>query len=119
MLVWLLLPLGLLVVAEIACRAYGLHTPVLYEATPYGYRVRPNQDLRRFGNRVFYNAQGLRSEPAEPMPSAGVERVLCIGDSVTFGGTQTDQQDTYPYQLQGALRRRGLSAEVLNASAGG
>lgn len=104
---------------ELACRYYGLHTPLLYETTEYGYRVVPNQSIKRFGNRVFYNAYGLRSEPIESTPAEGVLRILCIGDSVTFGGTQTDQKDTYSSLLEDELHQRGLAAEVLNASAGG
>jgi lysophospholipase L1-like esterase len=110
---------AILAAGELAGRALGLHTPVLYEATAYGYRIAPNQDIRRFGSRVFINAQGLRSEPIAPAPSAGVLRVLCIGDSITYGGTLTDQRETYPYLLQRMLEERGLRAEVLNASAPG
>jgi lysophospholipase L1-like esterase len=109
----------LLIVVELVGRRIGLHTPVLYEATAYGYRVAPNQDIRRFGNRVFYNAQGLRSEPSTAKASVGTTRILCIGDSVTYGGTQSDQSVTYPYLLAAALKRRGANTEVLNASAGG
>jgi lysophospholipase L1-like esterase len=104
---------------ELTGRALGLHRPVLYETTAYGYRPQPNQDLRRFGNRVFYNAQGMRSESFEPKPLPGVLRILCIGDSITNGGTQTDQSKTYPYILQDLLAAEGRKAEVLNASAGG
>jgi lysophospholipase L1-like esterase len=105
--------------AEVALRIYGLGQPLLYERMPYGYRVVPGQTLKRFGNRVFYNDYGLRSEPIAPTPPAGVLRVLCIGDSVTFGTTKTDQSQTYPYLVQRELERAGIRAEVLNASAGG
>ncbi len=108
-----------LLVCEIAGRAAGLHTPVLYEATAYGYRVRPGQDIRRFGNRVHYDRFGLRSDSALPMPAADVLRVLCLGDSITNGGTLTDQSDTYPYLLQQQLRAGERKVEVLNASVPG
>ena len=111
----------LLVSAEISARyVLGLGDPPLYEASPvYGYRPKPNQDVRRFGNRIFYNAQGLRSEPIATLPKPGTIRILCIGDSITFGGVQTDQAQTYPYQLQAILNRDATNFEVLNASAGG
>jgi lysophospholipase L1-like esterase len=96
-----------------------LHTPVIYEKTTYGYRVVPNQDLRRFGNRSFYNEQGLRSEPMRPEVAPGALRVLCLGDSVTNGGAITDQAATFPYQLQALLRTHFNAVEVLNASAPG
>jgi len=105
----------LLLVAELVARAAGLHTPVLYERTTYGYRVLPNQSLKRFGRTVAYNSQGLRSGPLSGDPGAGEVRVLCLGDSITNGGTLTDQAETYPYRLAQEVS----GARVLNASAAG
>lgn len=115
----LVLTLAFLTAAELGCRALGLHTPVLYETTTYGYRVQPDQDIMRFGNRIFYNAFGMRSEPVAARPAPGVFRVLCVGDSVTNGGTVTDQAETYPYLLAEMLRTSHVRNEVLNASAPG
>lgn len=108
-----------ILVAEIVCRAAGLGTPVLYVKTDYGYRVAPNQEIRRFGNRVSYNAESLRNGQVSPAPDPGVLRILCVGDSITNGGTVIDQTKTYPYQLESELRRSSILAEVLNASAPG
>ena len=112
---------ALLASVEIGARLAGLGRPLLYEKTDYGYRVVPGQALKRFGNRVSYNAYGMRSEAVEPRPGPGVLRVLCVGDSITFGSASTDQAQTYPYQLQALLERHGDGAryEVLNISAGG
>jgi lysophospholipase L1-like esterase len=118
-LLWCAVVVAVLAASELLCRVCGLHRPVLYETTVYGYRVQPNQDLRRFGNRVFYNAFGMRSESTTALPADGVLRVLCIGDSIANGGAVTDQDDTYPYQLQRMLRAAGQRVEVLNASAPG
>ena len=107
----------LVVAAELLGRWLGLHHPVLFERTEYGYRVKPNQDILRFGNRVFFNDLGLRSESTPASPSPGTIRVLCIGDSVTYGGATTDQARTYPYLLQEQLKPQPV--EVLNASAPG
>lgn len=112
---------GLLAALEITARYMGLGRPLLYEKTDYGYRVIPSQQLKRFGKRVAYNEWGMRSESASPRPQPGVLRVLCVGDSITFGSTSTDQALTYPYQLQALLERQGDGTryEVLNISAGG
>jgi lysophospholipase L1-like esterase len=113
---------ALAISAEIAARTvWGLGQPVLYESSQaYGYRPLPNQDILRFGNRIFYNAEGLRSEPISTNPRPGTIRVLCVGDSITYGGVQTDQLETYPYQLQNLLNHQGSEVfEVLNVSAGG
>jgi lysophospholipase L1-like esterase len=111
--------MALLGTCEIVGRAFGLHTPVLYETTDYGYRVHPGQDLRRFGNRIHYDSFGLRSDGAAAEPPAGVLRVLCLGDSLTNGGAIMDQADTYPYVLQQRFIISEKKVEVLNASAPG
>jgi lysophospholipase L1-like esterase len=119
--VWLALLMlaALVVAAELAGRIAGLRQPVLYQPTVYGYRALPDQHLRRLGKSIDYNTFGLRSAPIAPLPAAGVVRVLCLGDSITNGGTLTDQSQTWPEQLQQRLRTRLPAAEVLNASAGG
>lgn len=106
-------------VLELAARACGLGRPLLYERTAYGYRVQPSQDVRRLGKRAYYNAFGLRSREIDAVPGPGVTRILCLGDSITFGSTATDQDDTYPAQLERLLSARGNAYEVLNASAAG
>jgi hypothetical protein len=79
--------------AEIFARTYlGLGTPPLSVPHPtIEYMFKPNQDVRRFGNRQFYNEYGMRSAP---LPDARrTEIVLVIGDSVINGGNLTDQAD--------------------------
>lgn len=109
----------LLAAAELVAAHLGFGKPVLYEATDYGYRVKPNQHLVRVGNRIDYNAFGMRSENIDAEPHADVVRILCIGDSITNGGAPTDQPDTYPAQLGRLLGAIGIRAEVLNVSAAG
>ncbi|MBY0436796.1 MAG: SGNH/GDSL hydrolase family protein [Burkholderiales bacterium] len=109
----------LLAAAELAARMAGLHKPLLYLRTDYGYRVKPSQDLRILGNTVLYNSQGLRAPEIAPHPPEGSIRVLCVGDSITNGGTLTDQPKTYPYILAELLKGMGISAETLNGSANG
>jgi GDSL-like Lipase/Acylhydrolase family len=104
---------------EAVCRSLGLHTPVLYERTSYGFRPAPNQDILRFGNHIFYDALGLRSPPVAANPAPGTLRILFLGDSVTNGGTVTDQADTLPYRLQEIMNAAGQEAEVLSASSPG
>lgn len=117
---WIVMALALAaLLVEVAGRAFGLHTPVLYEATDYGYRVAPNQEIHRFGHSIRYNAMGLRNDTVPALPAPGVTRILCLGDSVTNGGAVTSQQDTITAKLEALLRRRMRQPEVLNASAPG
>lgn len=62
----------------------------------------------------FLNAAGFRgpSFPKERRP--GVLRVICLGDSTTFG-TNVRYEEAYPYLVEKALQARGLAVEVMNA----
>ena len=108
-----------LVALEIAGRLAGLHKPLLYLRTDYGYRVEPSQDLRILGKSVYYNQQGLRAPEINLVATGGTVRILCVGDSITNGGTVTDQAFTYPYVLGELLKETGIEAETLNGSANG
>ncbi|GFK94484.1 hypothetical protein NNJEOMEG_02330 [Fundidesulfovibrio magnetotacticus] len=66
--------------------------------------------------RVSTNAQGLRAqEPLLPRDEVGV-RVLCLGDSFTFG-VGVDDKATYPFLLQQFLRKAmpGKVVDVVNS----
>ena len=47
----------------------------------------PNQSGVRFGNLYYFNAFGMRSNEVNPHK----KHYLGLGDSVLFGGVQTDQ----------------------------
>jgi len=68
------------------------------------------------GKPVSINALGLRgAEVAIPKP-AGLKRVVCFGDSITFGYGAGDEE-TYAYRLGRLLEER--HAEVVNAGVTG
>ena len=86
----------LALIVEVVCRkVIGLGTPPLntsYEGM--GYKLKPNQDITRFGNRVVINNASMRtSNDIQGMPESGKSRVLIFGDSVPWGGSQLDQED--------------------------
>lgn len=70
----------------------GLGAPPLYVADPLTeYRLKPNQNLNRFGNRIEVNAYSMRSAPFPPIRATDARRVLVFGDSVVWGGALLDQ----------------------------
>lgn len=81
-------------VSEIVLRlTIGFDNPLLYITDPdIGYLLAPNQQVRRFGNRVKINEHSMRS-PSLLNPQPGL-RVLLLGDSVLNGSWWTDQADT-------------------------
>lgn len=59
-------------------------------------------------------------KPALPaIPVMGPERrIIAFGDSL-FAGYGLDPRDAYPEKLEGALRAKGINAEVVNAGVSG
>ena len=61
------------------------------------------------------NRLGFRGRDFDPQPPPGVHRVICIGESSTFGAESPDDQ-TWPARLEHHLNRAGRGAfEVINA----
>jgi hypothetical protein len=79
---------------EVALRIIGLGDPVLYETHPdYGYRLKPNQLVRRFGGAVVrINNLGLRAFDDWHSPA---DKVVFLGDSVTYGGSYVSTEDLF------------------------
>lgn len=101
---------------------FGFGTPPLYVADAQtGYRLAPNQRIKRFGNRLEINQYSMRGPAIAPTPDRHTFRVLLLGDSIANGGWWTDQADILSVQIQQqlALPQSGdySTVEVLNASA--
>lgn len=89
--------------------------PLLVRDKNVGYYYKANQNLRRFGNKIFYNQYHQRSDPLLENPAY---RILMIGDSVTNGGSLTDHKDLITEILERKLNKhKKTPGEVLNASA--
>jgi lysophospholipase L1-like esterase len=84
-----------------------------------GWRLRPGARDVWGGVRVEVNLKGLRGPELDYEKTPGAERILYLGDSVTFGFGLERYQDTFPHQVELALRERGVEIETLNAGVGG
>ncbi len=110
-------------IAEVFLRVrYGLGNPPLYVADARtGYRLAPDQRLRRRGNHIAINEYSMRGPAISPQPVAGTLRVLMLGDSIVNGGWWTDQSELLSLKVQAGLedlKPAGFQqVEVLNASA--
>ena len=79
------------------------------------HRLKPNQKAFTHSSHVTTNSHGLRTEKFTPTPVPGTFRILCLGDSLTFGNG-VELADTYPKQLEVMLNGAGgLRYEVINA----
>lgn len=117
-----ILAVTLLVIGELVARfVLGLGDPPLLMAdAEIQYLYQPNQDCRRQGNRVKYNAFSMRSDDFPASKTNPAEfRVIVIGDSVVNGGNPTDQADLATTMLAPMLSAK-LSRPVVvgNISAG-
>ncbi|OKH46909.1 SGNH/GDSL hydrolase family protein [Phormidium tenue] len=114
---------GAIAIVELLLRVrYGLGNPPLYVAdTRTGYRLAPNQSLRRRGNRIEINQYSMRGPAVAPQRPVDALRVLMVGDSIVNGGWWTDQSELLSVKVQQALvdlNPPGVqTVEVLNASA--
>ena len=101
---------------------FGFGNPPLYVGDDtIGYRLAPNQQVRRFGNRIAINRYSMRGPEITPEPGANTLRVFLLGDSIANGGWWTDQDATLSARLETTLAQlpetQGQTIEVLNASA--
>jgi hypothetical protein len=102
--------LALLIVAELVGRfGLGLCSPALFMAdAKIEYLYRPNQDIRRFGSHLHFNAYSMRADDFAARKTDPRElRVMMLGDSVINGGAKTDQG-----QLASAILQRELAAKL-------
>lgn len=98
--------------------------PEGHSAAYKGYfKFTPNKTLKQYGmfqkpTPIRINSLGFRGDDFSPQKEANTFRVICMGESSTFGFFDRDQF-TYPAILQELLRdpARGLSkhGEVINA----
>ena len=97
----------------------GFGNPILYDNTyAWGYRPVPNQDLRRTARkRVRINNIGLRARRDWPaVDDTTLLRLLYFGDSVTYGGSYTDDSETFA-ERSGERMASVLGRDVLAGNA--
>lgn len=99
----------------------GLGDPPLSISHPkIEYMYKPNQDVSRFGNHIFINQYGMRSQNfPRKRKSLDETRIMIFGDSVINGGNLTDHQDLATTIVQNELSKSLTQPVVVgNISAG-
>lgn len=83
------------------------------KAIPYTFTPGMSAKVHETPTRV--NNQGFRGDHDFPLANSSSKlRVVCIGDSVTFGYTVSGNAAAYPAVLENLLREKIPSARVLN-----
>lgn len=105
----------LLALFEIAVRLIGLGNPLIYrENLLYGYELIENQkERRRRGATVTINQKGLRSATDWD----GKNKILFVGDSVTYGGSYIDDAEIFS-EIACAKLRAGAHKDAACGNAG-
>jgi hypothetical protein len=76
----------------------------------------PNSQFVTFGVPFTTNELGFRDRPIQPK-TGNMFRILCIGDSVTYG-TGVSNEEAFPNALESLMQRRAgasLAVDVINA----
>ena len=107
------------VLSELFARLYlGLgDPPISIRDADVDYMFAPNQQCRRFGNKIQYNNLSMRCG-FDVHASDGQSRIYVVGDSVINGGVLTDQSDLATSMLQENLKSTSGNWQVCNVSAG-
>lgn len=123
---WILIALaGVAVLAEVGVRLvcwmkgrvpYTVATSWCIADDELLYVFKPHFEGRVFGAEAKINNQGLRGEDFETIKTVGTWRILCLGDSRTFGYC-VKQDECYPARIAALWREKypGIRLEVLNA----
>ncbi|MCX5796589.1 MAG: hypothetical protein NTY77_13930 [Elusimicrobia bacterium] len=92
------------VATELILRRFmGLGNPPLYDSSPfYGYRLLPNQKIKRFhGAEIKVNNLGLRAQA--DWQGDVKNKVLFLGDSVAYGGSYIDNSELFAVLAVGTI----------------
>ncbi len=75
-------------------KKFGLGKPVIYESSRiYGYKIKPNQNITRLGNKIIINNLGMRSSTDWNIKNK--KKIIFLGDSVTYGGSIVSNNELF------------------------
>jgi len=103
-------------ILELVLRLFGLTQPVLYEPDEHaGYRLKPNQRVAYLGNAIAIDRWGVRDGRDFDDGAKAMDRLLVLGDSVTWGGIREQQEHLFT----SVVGREFLNLEVVNGGVNG
>jgi len=114
-----LIALALLVLLEAACRVVGLGEKQQTHQDIANWELQWQSDFyvfdaKKVPSHFGINQDGLRDRNHAIAAAPGIQRVVCLGDSVTYG-YGVEHEDSYPSYLEDELSRSG-AFEVFNVA---
>jgi lysophospholipase L1-like esterase len=95
------------------------HMQGMVDDPQLGYRHPKSVTYMLGANQVMINSHGLRDDEVPYIPSDDEQRILVLGDSVTFGWG-VSQGETFSDRMEGLLRTEtGRQWQVINAGVNG
>jgi len=95
-------------------------TTIFVKDHELGWRLNPNAEGEWGGVVVKINGKGLRGPELDYTKPSNVERILYLGDSVTFGFKLESYEQAFPYLVEVVLEDRlGYEIETINAGVSG
>lgn len=122
----LIVVIAVILILEITCRVFSkserqeYKPPFTYDKESF-YRLIPNISMDYYGVKININSFGFRGEEFNLEKDRNTYRILCLGDSVTFGFRLPIEQ-TFPFLLCEGLNKdgtEGIYYEVLNGAVPG
>lgn len=116
----------IILVLEIICRIVlkdkrqEYKPPFTYDKESF-YSFIPNISMDYYGTKININSFGFRGKEFDVKKDGNVYRILCLGDSVTFG-IRLPREQTFSFLLGEGLNknnREGIHYEVLNGGVPG
>lgn len=106
--------LSIFAVAEVALRLFGWgNPPIAVRDAALEYRLVPDNEYRRWGNRIYINSYGFRAPDHTGTASSAEVRLLLIGDSVVYGNHFLDQEETIAQRLSAILSSSSCTVRVI------
>ena len=101
----------------------SIHTASEQEARRIPGVIGPGQDAivryhPQLPHHVSINSLGYRGREISRTKNPEIVRILCVGDSFTYGW-HVNNEETFPFYLEELFRRHQISVEVINAGVAG
>lgn len=99
-------------------KKFGLGTPIIYENSRiFGYKIKPNQNIKRLGNNIKINNLGMRS--VQNWTNNNKKKIIFFGDSVTYGGSIVSNEDLFSEKTCDKLNKKDNNFLCGNLSVNG